>query len=465
MFKFLKDKQFLRRFIVISLPVMIQNLIAFSVNFLDNVMIGGVSDQAVSAVYASNQVSFFFNVMAWGVISGASIMVQQFYGAKDKNHLHQSFRYKLLISTIFLLITLPLLYFFGIELVKVYAQNDGLRDLVIEEAKRYLPIIFLTYIPFAYSSAYGSTLRETENTKLPMYISGVALLINVIFNYLFIYVFSLGVVGAAYATLLARLVEFSLFIIITKRHKIEFAQDLFHPFHIDKSLFKLITIKMLPLLLNEILWAGGMVMQSLSYAQRGNVLSALSIWSTTTEVFGIVFTSLSIGIGVMMGSTLGANKIEDAQDLAKKSLGLGIFLSVIIGLLLFSVSPFIPKLWVEVNIEQQRLATQMIQVFSLFLWVFSIGIVAYVILRSGGKTTLTMILDSGLMWLGTVPLAWILALWTSLPLIWIYPLLQLVDVVKMILGLIFLKYGKWANNLTVKITKKADNSQLVSSSD
>jgi Na+-driven multidrug efflux pump len=200
-----------------------------------------------------------------------------------------------------------------------------------------------------------------------------------------------------------------------------------------------------------------MIMQSLSYANRENVLSALSIFSTTTEIFGIVFAGLAVGIGVMVGSTLGANKTEEAKDTVKKLMWLGILISLIVGGLMIVLAPYIPLLWTEVASDQQQLASQMIIIYGAFLWIFSVCVSAYHTLRAGGMVFQTMILDSGLMWLATVPLAWALGLFTPLPLVYIYVLIQSVDIIKMIVGLYLVKKGSWANNLT----KGLSNEEIV----
>jgi len=456
----LKDKAFLKKFFGITFPVMLQTILAFVVSFVDNIMVGGVSNEAVSAVYSVNQASFFFFVATYGLFSGAAIYVQQFYGAKDIKHLRQAFTYKLVIGTGFLILMLPLLFVFGPNLVAIYSRSDTNQAAILEQAAVYMPLIFASYIPFIYSMAYASTLRETGRTKLPLMTSMLALATNAGLNALFIYGFQWGVFGAALATLIARLVEAITIVSVSHGKRLDFAARIYKDFHIDPKLFKLITKKMIPLLINEILWSSGMIMQSLSYAQRENVLSALSILNTTTEIFGIVFAGLAVGIGVMVGSQLGAGEIEKAKDTTKKLIWLGILMSLTIGGLMMALSPVIPKLWTEVMPAQQRLATQMIIVYGAFLWVYSIAVSCYNILRAGGKTSQTMIMDSGLMWVATVPLAWILALATSLPIVAMFAILQIIDIVKMILGLTLVKQGKWANNLTLQVSEPTTMSQV-----
>ncbi|HAK05292.1 MAG TPA: hypothetical protein DCM23_01130 [Firmicutes bacterium] len=453
MIKALKDKQFIKKFLAITFPVMVQTLVSFIVTFVDNIMVGGVSNEAVSAVYSVNQASFFFYVAMFGLFSGASIYVQQFSGAKDVTHLRQAFLYKLVVGTLFLAIILPILFLFGHHLVAFYSRSDTNQAAILVEAAKYMPILILSYIPLLFATVYASTLRETGRTRLPMIAGVIALSTNALLNALFIYGLKLGVVGAALATVIARLIEAAIIITIAHRQKLDFCHQAYRQFKIEPKLFRLISKKMWPLLINELLWSTGMIMQSLSYAQRDNVLSALSILSTTTEIFGIVFNGLAVGISVMVGSTLGAGKIEEARDISKKLLWLGILISLSVGAFMIAISPFIPRLWATVGNDQRTLATQMIIIYGCFLWVYSVCISAYQILRAGGMAKQTMIMDSGIMWVGTVPLAWILALATSLPLVGIFAILQSIDIIKMIVGLSLIRNGKWANNLTTAVSE------------
>ena len=123
MFKVLKDKAFVKKFFSLAFPVMIQALIGLTVNFVDNLMVGGLTNEAVSAVYAVNQGTFFFIVISYGIVSGAGIYVQQFFGAKDDDHLRQSVRYKILAVTLLLAVFLPLFFFGGSTLIGFYTRS------------------------------------------------------------------------------------------------------------------------------------------------------------------------------------------------------------------------------------------------------------------------------------------------------------------------------------------------------
>ncbi|MEY3609562.1 MAG: Multidrug resistance protein MdtK, partial [Bacillota bacterium] len=159
MIKTLKDKAFIKKFFSISLPVMVQMLVSFFVTFIDNVMVGGISDEVVGAVFAVNQISFFFFVITYGLLSGAAIYVQQFSGAKDNFHLQQSVRYKIYIGLIFLFIFIPVIFALGGQIISYYTRSSSNQAAIMVEALQYLPIIIFSYIPLMFANIYGSTYR------------------------------------------------------------------------------------------------------------------------------------------------------------------------------------------------------------------------------------------------------------------------------------------------------------------
>jgi putative MATE family efflux protein len=456
MIKTLKDKAFLKRFFKISFPVMVQMLISFFVSFIDNIMVGGISDDVVGAVFSVNQISFFFFVITYGLFSGASIYVQQFSGAKDAKHLQQSVRYKLYIGVGFLLIFIPIVLFAGESIISYYTRSSTNQAAIIVEALKYLPIIIASYIPLIGATVYSSTFREIGKTKLPMVISIIALFTNAILNYVFIYIVQNGIVGVGLATLIARLLELVLLIGFSHYRKETFTQALYRDYRVELKLVKAINKKTAVMLLNETLWAGGVIMQQLALASRINVLSTLSIVSTTTEIFGIIWAGLAVGVGVMLGNTLGEGKVEEAKQLSTKLLWMGITIALTLGFIMFLFAPLIPQLWASVEVPQKQMATEIIQLYTFFLPLFSIANVTYHTLRAGGKTSQALLLDGTVMWLGTVPLAWALALWTQIPLVLMWAMIQGIDLLKAAFGIYLVRRFDWAKNLTNPFASSSD---------
>jgi Na+-driven multidrug efflux pump len=214
------------------------------------------------------------------------------------------------------------------------------------------------------------------------------------------------------------------------------------------------------MLINETLWSGGIIMQQLALASRINVLSTLSIVATSTEIFGIIWAGLAVGVGVMLGNTLGEGKVEEAKILSKKLLWMGIMIALSLGFIMFWLAPLIPQLWTTVSQEQKNMATEILRIYMFFLPFFSIANVTYHTLRSGGKTSQALLLDGMVMWLGTVPLAWTLALLTDVPLVWMWSIVQGIDLLKASFGIYLVRRYDWAKNLTNPFAKSTDVATL-----
>ena len=453
MFSVLKDKEFLKKFFKVSFPVMLHALILFIVNFLDNVMVSSVSNEAVSAVYAVNQATYILMIAAYGVVIGAGVFIQQFNGAGDEKNLKQAFCYKIIVMLLFLAVFVTVFYVAGHHLVYMYCKSDSNSAEIFRLGKIYLYILILSYIPYCLSIIYTTTVREIGHTRYALISGAIAFSVNLIANAIFIYVLNWGVAGAAIGTVIARLVELVIIVYICHHKKFSFCHKLFKNFRVDKKLAVNITKKGLVFLANELLWVLGMTLLSLAYAQRDNVLSALSVVSSIGNIFNIIFQGLSIGIGVLVGSYLGEGEFDKAKDYCKKVYWLGFIVSIIFGVLIISCSPIIPNMFKEVSPSQKQLASQMLFGYGFLIWGSCLYCCCYVTLKTGGLASTTFFIDSGLMWGICVPLAWILVKFTDVSLFYIYMAVIAFDIVKFVVSYSFVKREKWLNNLTLSVNE------------
>ena len=447
MFKMLKDQEFLKKFIKVAFPVMLHALLLFVVNFIDNIMVGSVSNEAISGVFAANQATYILMIAAYGVIIGAGIYIQQFQGANDQNHLKQAFRYKIVIMFGFIVLITTIYYLFGHHLVWMYCHNDSNSEAIYNEGMKYFNLIVLSYITYCLSMIYTTTVREIGKTKFALIAGIVAVLANIGFNALFIFVFHLGVKGAALGTIVSRILELIVIVLICHLRKLDFTQDVYKRFKIEKTLFVQITKKSVVFLANELFWVIGTILLSLAYAQRDGVLSALSVVNSMSNVFNIIFQGLSIGIGVLVGGFLGQSDFDNAKKYTKNVFYLGLLLSTFFGIIIIILSPIIPKMFAEIDPNQIDIARNLLIIYGCLLWCNCLYCCCYMTLKTGGEAVVTFCLDSGLMWLVNVPLAWCLVSFTNLSILLIYGLVVGFDLVKFIIGISFVRKGTWLKNL------------------
>ena len=440
----------------ILVPIVIQNAITNFVNLLDNIMVGQVGTEQMSGVSIVNQLMFVFTLCVFGGISGAGIFSAQFYGANNQEGVRCCFRYKLYLCMALIAVAATVFLTSGKFLITRFLHDEadaGRVAVTLSHGMDYLHVMLWTMPPFALTQVYASTLREGGETKLPMVAGIIAVFVNLAFNYLLIFghlgLPRLGVRGAAIATVISRFVE--MIIVVSGTHantdRYRFAKGIYASPKVPLSLAKVITVKGMPLLLNESLWSLGMTMLVQCYSIRGlDVVAALNISSTVSNLFIVSILSMGSATAIIVGQSLGANDMARAKDQAWKLIAFSLFISVGTLLVMLVVAPLIPRVY-QTSDAVRRLATQFLRIYALCLPLISFCNSAYFILRSGGKTVLTFMFDSGYTWLIGVPVAWCLVHLTNLPVVTIYLLVQLADFVKCAFGYSLLRKGVWMNNI------------------
>ncbi len=281
----------------------------------------------------------------------------------------------------------------------------------------------------------------------------VAVFVNLILNYILIYgkfgAPALGVQGAAIATIISRYVEAAIVLLHTHRHKADnpFVEGLYNTLKVPGLLVQKILIKGTPLLLNETLWAAGMAMLTQCYSVRGlNVIAALNISNTISNVFNIVFIALGDSVAIIVGQLLGAGKMKEARDTDNKMIAFSVFCCACVAFIMLILARFFPLLF-KTNEEARTLATYFIMVVALFMPQNAFLHASYFTLRSGGKTIITFLFDSVFIWCVSVVIAFTLSRYTTLPVIAVFTFVQLGDLIKCVIGFVLVKKGVWLQNI------------------
>ena len=203
------NKKFIKTLFLLAIPIILQNLIGASVNLLDNVMIGNLGESQIAATGIANQYYLIFFNTANGFVMGAGVFISQYWGKKDLKSIHKFMGISLAFSVATAIIFAASGVIFADNIIGIFTQDSN----IIALGKSYLSVVTLSYIFTTISLSFGIGLRGTEQTKIPMYASFIALIFNVILNYLLIFgkfgCPKLGIVGAGYATTTARFIEMS----------------------------------------------------------------------------------------------------------------------------------------------------------------------------------------------------------------------------------------------------------------
>ena len=446
--KYIRDKKFYKLVIAVALPLMLQQLATSSVNLLDNLMIGQLGDAALGAVAAVNRFYMIAIFATNGVLAASSIYIAQFFGAKDEEHMKQSFRFALIVAYLFAIVAFFLGTLFPEQIIRFFTADVS----VIALGMDYIRIAAWTFMFMALSLAVSSSMRSIGESHIPLRISVTAVIINGILNYIFIFghfgVPAMGVKGAAYATVIARFIEAALFLYIVIKRHFPFATRIKDLFKISKRLVKTIIAKATPLGINELLWSGGMATLFKLYATRGSeVLSGYSIANTIGDLFFVLFGGMAVASTILISQPLGANNLDEARDNAYGLLGFSFILAIVFGVLMFASSFIIPNLY-NISDEARYIATTALRIMSVMFWVYMINTECYFILRAGGDMKSTMAMDSLYMWIINLPIVGFFAYYTSLPIIALYLIGQSTDLLKMAFSFHLVKKEKWVVNLT-----------------
>ena len=460
------DRDFYAQVVAVVVPIIIQNTVSNVVSLLDNVMVGRVGTLQMSAVAIVNQLLFVFNLCIFGGLAGAGIFATQYAGAHDEKGVRDCFRVKWMIALSMLACALVVLIAFPKRLIGMYlaqetAQADAAATLGF--GMDYLTVMLWGLLPFGVSQVYASTLREVGETRLPMFASVAAILVNLVFNYFLIFgkcgFPELGVTGAAIATVLSRYVETAVIVVYThmKSHHFGFIRGAYRSLRVPKPLMISILRRGTPLLVNEFLWSSGMAVLLQCYSVRGlDVVAACNIATTVSNLFKVVFLSMGNAVAIMVGQALGANDIERAKNCTWRLMTLSVGSNLIMATLLALFAPAIPNIYnTEPHVRQ--IATQLIYVVAVMMPAYSFSHCCYFTLRSGGKTIITFLFDSVFTWCVNVPAAWLLAYKTGLGIVPLYFGVQALEMVKVVVGFVLVKKGVWIHNIVAPVAAEEES--------
>lgn len=455
--KLIGNKAFYKMVFIIALPMIIQNTITNFVNLLDNIMVGQLGTAQMSGVSVVNQLIFIFNLAVYGISSGAGVFTSQFFGSNDMDGVRQTMRYRLMaslaISAIFIVtVVLKQDLLIGLFL-KAESPADAAQYLAY--GKKYLAIMLWGLPAFALASAYSGTLREGKQTVVPMVSGTAAVIVNLVFNYILIYgnfgAPKMGVEGAALATVISRYVELVIVVLWTHLNpkRCPFVPRLYKNLYIPARLLKQLILRGIPLMGNEILWSFAITFMNQRYALCGaGVLAALNITSVINMLSNVVTLSLGNVTGILLGQMMGADKEKEAiRSESRKLIFLSFACGTVFGILLALIAPLFPKLYNTTDSIRQ-MAAGMILILAMFKPILGIVHACYNTIRAGGKTWMTFINDSGFMWCISAPLVFCLTAFTDLPILPIYFLCQLPEVLKLFMSLFILRGDGWMQNLT-----------------
>ncbi|HPY15933.1 MAG TPA: MATE family efflux transporter, partial [bacterium] len=330
------SENFYKRALAVAIPVAVHNLIISSINMADVFMVGQLGESSIAALGISNQLMFLFILFMFGMGSGGSIFISQFFGKKDRVNLHRVIGIMMVPAVAISIIIAAGAVFIPEILMSVFSNDAE----VLDQSGRYLRIVGLSYPLTAVSFIFQIVLRSTDKPRIPMYTSFFALLINISFNWLLIFgnmgFPKLGIEGAAIATVLARGLETVLTIFIVYYTKSAAAAKLRVMLDFKKDLVKRVFITSMPVFINESVWASGIVALNIIYASLGTqAIASISIMDSVGRISFAAFIGIANAGAVILGTDIGAQKYDQVWEHSKKFSAMSIYAGIVVSFLLF----------------------------------------------------------------------------------------------------------------------------------
>lgn len=443
-----QDKIFFSKLFKLWAPIAFQQLIFALLNLLTVAMVGQLGETAVASVGLGNQIGFLFQLLLFGIGSGAAIYVAQFWGARDLANIHRVLGICLGFGLIgafffsFIALVIPE------RALAVYSTDPA----VIELGSQYLRIAGWSYLAIAITTSYAITMRSTGNVRLPVAASVGALALGAGLNYALIFghfgLPALGVSGSALGATLARWVECALLLWVAYSTRSAAAARIRELISFDLVFLSHVLRNIIPVTLNEIIWSFGITTYNLVFARIGTeALAAVSIATTIENLAFVPFIGLANSAAVMIGNRIGAGEEYRAFDYAKRLMVLVIIGGVTIGTLIFLTADGALSYY-KVDENTRFFARNVLTIIAIALTIKVSNMMLIVgILRAGGDTRVSAVIDVSTLWLVGLPAAALGAFVFGLPAYWVYALTILDEVCKVMLGIWRVISRKWIKNL------------------
>ena len=444
----MNNRSFYKHFILIALPMALQNMVTTSVNLIDNLMIGQLGDIPVAAVGLANKVFFIFTLAVFGLASGASAFISQYWGKEDFKGIKRVALTELIIS-LFVSLIFSISTFFFTENIMALLTDD---ILVIKEGVKYLKIISPSFLLVGVISVLSYILKSLEHPKIPLYASLLSICINGILNYILIFgklgFPVMGISGAAIATLTARVFECA-FIITLSRKKLPFLFKNFYEYKgITASFLKVFLLKVIPVIFNETLWSLSMTIMIAIYARISTeAVAAVNIINILRDLTSVFFIGAGNAVGVCIGKLVGTKNYDEAYE---KTLKLSVYVpsfALIFGLATLFICPHFLSLF-NISKEAVDIAVKLYTVIVLFMPISSFNHLNICgSLRSGGDTLFCLIVEIGTAWGAGVLGTYIAGIYFGLPIFPVYLVSRSEEILKFFILLVRIIKKKWIKDL------------------
>jgi putative MATE family efflux protein len=443
------DRGYFKQLFKLAAPITLQGLVTASLSMVSVIMIGQNGDVAVAAVGLAGQLFFLQNLVVFGIASGSAIFVAQLWGKQDIHNIHRVLGLTLVMSLLAAAIFFLLAVVFPGQVLSLYSNDPA----VIALGSDYLRIYGFTFLFYAITVSYSTVLRSIGDVRMPTLVTVLALALNTLLTYCLIFgklgLPAMGVTGAAMAGVIARIVECLGLLVLSYIRRSPVAGALKELLSFNPAFIGRVMKPVLPVMLNEFLWAMGITTYFALYGHISTEsVAAVNILSTIENFAFALMNGISLSTAVMVGHSIGSGKNDRAQADAGRSLVLSALTGLLLGGLAFLLGDWILGFY-KVSpavIQDTRI---LLIIFGSIVWLRAMNVTLVLgVMRAGGDTRYSLYLDGFLIWLVGVPLAALGVFVFHLPVYWVYLLAMTEEVTKWCLGMGRYFSRKWIHDLT-----------------
>ena len=444
-----RDKSFYRTLIALAIPVALQNLITFAVQFADNLMVGALGDAAVSGVYMGSQIQTLLQMFSGGIEGAILILAAQYWGRRNTQAIKRIVAIGVQFSLIIAVALTAACCILPERIIRIFTSDPA----VIADGAVYLKIVCFSYVFFCLTQAMIAAMRAVEVAHIGMAVSSISLMVNVSLNYILIFgklgFEPMGLRGAAIATLISRVVETLVMAVYTLRIDKRLCLKIGDMFITDKVLRRDFIRYGLPIVGGQVVWSANMMGNSIILGHFGqNVIAAASVVNTLNTLAYVAMNGMSSAVGIITGKTVGAGQTELMKEYARTTQILFLGVGLLTGLMVFTLrAPFI-ALYTGITPEAVAFARQ----FSAVLSVTMIGTCyqaacLFGLVKSGGDIGFVFKNDTIFVFLVVLPSA-IIASALGAPAWVVFACLKCDQILKCIVAYFKINSFNWMKNLT-----------------
>lgn len=444
------DKTFWSVTLSLAIPIALQNMLAASFSLIDTLMVSQLGEFQLAATGMAGQWSWLFGMVLFGISSGAAVFVSQYWGDKNVKGIHRVSGIATLSGVALSLLFLLAAIWIPEEIIRIFNKTPE----VVEYGSLYLRFACLSYPAMALTNILGSILRSAEHPKLPMAVSGISAVLNVVLNYVLIFSAGLGVKGAAIATALSAWVGPILIISFSVAKKNILYAPIKNYLAFNGKTVAEFFKKASPVIVNETMWGLGTVAYNAIFANIGHQeYAAVTIVKTFENFAFCFFLGLCNACCVMVGKSIGAGDIREGIRDSKRFMALFPLVSVVVGAAVILLrAPLVSVFNLGENISQYTIETAqwVLVIYSVWIIVRNVPYLTVVgIFRPGGDTAMGMIIEIGALWCFSVPITFLAANVWHLPFLTVYAIMYLCeDIPKAIFFYLYWRSGKWIRPVT-----------------